>query len=192
VEAVKNDLSLKIKRKFSLAWPIPQTASGELTEVSGTKIRHTASGFTHAASGCQIAQRASAQSESPSFEMIVARFPLPWSHYLQLPKVDKPEARAFYESEAPRCGSTVRQRERQITTLFYERTLASKNKAAMLRKGAEPKAGKIVTPEKEIRDPLVLEFLVLKDEYSENKLEEALIQQLETKGARTGNAIQSP
>lgn len=37
----------------------------------------------------------------------------------------------------------------------------------------------MVTPEEEIKDPYVLEFLGLKDEYSESDLEEALIKQLE-------------
>lgn len=49
----------------------------------------------------------------------------------------------------------------------------------MLRKGAEPTADDFVTPEEEIKDPLVLEFLDLKDEYSETELEEALIHNLE-------------
>ena len=37
-----------------------------------------------------------------------------------------------------------------------------------------------VRPEEEIKDPYVLEFLDLKDEYSESDLEEALIRRLET------------
>ncbi len=111
---------------------------------------------------------------------LARRFPLPWSHYVELLKVEKPQARAFYEAEALRCGWTVRQLERQITTLFYERTLASRNKAAMLRKGEETRPEDLVLPEEEIKDPLVLEFLDLKDEYSESQLEEALIRHLES------------
>ena len=49
----------------------------------------------------------------------------------------------------------------------------------MLRKGKSPKPSETLTPEEEIKDPLVLEFLGLKDEYSESILEEALIQHLE-------------
>ena len=73
----------------------------------------------------------------------------------------------------------MRQLDRQIGSQFYQRTLLSKNKAAMLRKGAEPQPGDLVTPEEEIKDPFVLEFLNLKDEYSEHDLEEALIHKLE-------------
>ena len=50
----------------------------------------------------------------------------------------------------------------------------------MLRKGQKPLLGDAVKPEEEIKDPYVLEFLGLKDEYSESDLEEALIRHLET------------
>jgi len=73
----------------------------------------------------------------------------------------------------------VRQLERQIDTQFYERTLLSRNKRAMLLKGGATRAGDAVTPEEEIKDPFVLEFLGLKDEYSESDLEESLIRDLE-------------
>lgn len=107
-------------------------------------------------------------------------FPLPWSHYVRLISLKTPETRSFYEKEALCGGWTVRQMERQIGTQFYERTMMSKNKAAMLKKGAEQLPGDAVTPEEEIKDPFVLEFLGLKDEYSENDLEESLILQLES------------
>ena len=91
-----------------------------------------------------------------------------------------PPPRTFYEAEALRGGWTVRQLDRQIATQFYERTLLSRNKAAMLRKGQNAQPEDAVTAEEEIKDPLLLEFLNLKDEYSESDLEEALIRHLET------------
>ena len=94
--------------------------------------------------------------------------------------VEKSEARSFYETEALRGGWSVRQLDRQIGTQFYERTMLSRNKAAMLTKGQNARPEDAVTPEEEIKDPFVLEFLNLKDEYSESDLEEALIRHLET------------
>ncbi len=73
----------------------------------------------------------------------------------------------------------MRQLDRQISTLFYERTALSRNKAAMLIKGSKSRPEDAVTPEEEIKNPFVLEFLGLKDEYSELELEEALIRHLE-------------
>ncbi len=110
---------------------------------------------------------------------LAARFPLPWSHYVRLLAVKKDDARRFYEQEALRGGWSIRQLDRQIGSQFYERTLLSRNKAAMLRKGSVPQPGDLLTPDEEIKDPLVLEFLDLKDEYSEHDLEEALIRKLE-------------
>jgi predicted nuclease of restriction endonuclease-like (RecB) superfamily len=78
-----------------------------------------------------------------------------------------------------RGGWSVRQLERQIGSQFYERTALSRNKAAMLAKGAKPQPGDLLTADEVVRDPLVLEFLNLKDEYSESDLEDALIQHLE-------------
>ncbi len=106
-------------------------------------------------------------------------FPLPWSHYVRLLSVKDSEARNFYESEALRSGWSVRQLDRQISTQFYERTLLSKNKSAMLKKNQKPITEDIVSAKEEIKDPFVLEFLGHKDEYSESELEEALIKHLE-------------
>lgn len=154
-------VNLTQMRRFYLAWPplqILQTPSEEFAETP---------------------QPLGEESEI-ALRNLTERFPLPWSHYVLLLKVEKREARAFYEIEAHRNGWTVRQLERQVTSLFYERTLASRNKAAMLKKGAIPKPGEELSPEEEIKDPFVLEFLGLKDEYSESDLEEALIRELET------------
>ena len=73
--------------------------------------------------------------------------------------VEDQQARQFYEVEALRGGWSVRQLERQISSQFFQRTLLSKNKSAMLRKGSEPQPADLVSVEEEIKDPLVLEFL---------------------------------
>lgn len=105
-------------------------------------------------------------------------FALPWSAYVRLLVVKDVHARQFYEAEALRGGWSVRQLDRQIGSQFYERTALSKGKAAMLVKGAVPKPEDAVTPDDAIKDPYVLEFLDLKDEYSESDLEAALIRRL--------------
>ena len=106
---------------------------------------------------------------------ISASFPLPWSHYVRLLSVRNAKARDFYEKEALRNGWTVRQLSRQIESQFYERTALSRNQEAMLGRGADQLDADTTTPEEEIKDPFVLEFLDLKDEYSESDLEGALI-----------------
>ena len=185
IQRLAKDLTAKFGRGFSkrnveqmrmfyIGWPISQTLSGKLE--SAEPIAQTPSAQLLQA----VAEsEAKAQAASALLETIAVRFPLPWSHYLKLLSVCDENARRFYEEEALRGGWSVRQLNRQINSQFYQRTLLSKNKAAMLRKGMEPMADDFVSPEEEIRDPLVLEFLDLKDEYSETELEDALIHHLE-------------
>jgi predicted nuclease of restriction endonuclease-like (RecB) superfamily len=117
-------------------------------------------------------------SAESSLSSIARCFSLPWSAYVRLLSVKNENARRFYETEALRGGWSVRQLDRQINSQFYERIVLSRNKAAMLSKGQKALAEDAVRPEEEIKDPYVLEFLGLKDEYSETDLEEALIRHL--------------
>ncbi|MDA8417108.1 MAG: PDDEXK nuclease domain-containing protein [Betaproteobacteria bacterium] len=136
--------------------------------------------------------QAPAQSETPSrnitLEQLAQAMPLSWSHYVRLVRGTKSgEEREFYEAEALRGGWSVRQLNRQISTQFYTRALLSKNKRGMLEKGSQPQPGDIVTTDEAIKDPYVLEFLNLKNEYSESELEDALIHRLEDFLLELGN-----
>ncbi|MDQ2833433.1 MAG: PDDEXK nuclease domain-containing protein [Acidobacteriota bacterium] len=128
------------------------------------------------------AQTASALSEgSPAIAQTLSaqsmpEFPLPWSHYVRLLSVTDPTARHFYEREALRGGWSVRQLDRQIGTRAYERGT-----------GRSPSSDASLSPDEHVRDPFVLEFLNLKDEYSESDLEEALIRSLESFLLELGN-----
>ena len=125
---------------------------------------------------CQISQTQSAES---NLSTLAQEFPLPWSHYVRLLSVHDLKSREFYETEALRGGWSDRQLKRQIESKFYERVALSQNKTALLKKGEEKQAEDILTPEQELKDSFVLEFLGLKDEYSESDLEQALIDKLE-------------
>ena len=116
--------------------------------------------------------------ETVGLSALAEAFPLPWSAYVRLLSVRNELARQFYETEALRGGWSVRQLERQINSQFYERTALSRKKAAMLEKAGQIAGGDVLTPEEAIKDPFVLEFLDLKDEYSESDLEDALIKHL--------------
>ena len=147
--------NLKQMRSFHLAWPsnpIGQTLSDQLTNTEKLPLSST-----------DIAPLAKA-------------FPLPWSAYVALLSVRTSKARTFYETEALQGGWSVRQLKRQIDSQFYERTALSRDKAAML---SQPKTDLYKdSPESILKDPFVLEFLALKDEYSESDLEDALISRL--------------
>ena len=186
--------NLQNMRQFYLAAPpdrIRQTLSGKLGEAG---IRQTVSGKSARALVLVSPEYPRARSGSISvnapFELaaLARAFPLPWSHYvLLIGRSRSPEAFSFYHTEALRGGWSVRQLQRQIDSQFYERTALSRNKVAMLTKGAKKKPGDAVTAEEEIRHPLVLEFLGLRDEYSETDLEEGLVRHLESFLPELGN-----
>ncbi len=161
-----SERNLEQMRLFFLTWPISQTTSAESLPEFDRAHR--------------ISQATSAISSSALSPAPLPAFPLPWSHYVRLLGVANPEARRFYEVEALRGGWTVRQLNRQIGSQFYERTALSRNKAAMLHKGQAATPDDSVTPEEALKDPYLLEFLDLKDEYSETELEAALIAKLES------------
>jgi predicted nuclease of restriction endonuclease-like (RecB) superfamily len=113
-------------------------------------------------------------------EQLATVFPLSWTHYVHLMRRTRStDERAFYETEALRGGWSVRQLDRQISSQFHTRAMLSKNKRTMLEKGSKAYPSDFVTPEEAIKDPYVLEFLDLKDEYSESQLEDALVHRLE-------------
>jgi hypothetical protein len=90
---------------------------------------------------------------SSNISTLSASFALPWSAYVRLLGVKRPEARLFYETEALRSGWSVRQLDRQIGSQFYERIALSQNKAAMLEKAEKPEPSDLMTPEAAIKDP---------------------------------------
>ncbi len=158
--------SLERMRSFYLYYPMKQISS---TLLRKSKKRSTV----------KVKSSTVLRKSDLTIEQIAQCFPLPWTAYVQLLYVKSKHARQFYEEEAIRNGWSVRQLKRQINSMFYERTALSKNKASMLKKGAKAKPEDKIIPEEELKDPYVLEFLSLKDEYSESDLEEALIRHLE-------------
>ncbi|MFT3884960.1 MAG: PDDEXK nuclease domain-containing protein [Flavobacteriales bacterium] len=129
-----------------------------------------------ALSSGKVQERVGIANDIAALHALSERFPLPWSHYVRLLTVEDAKARAFYETEALRNGWSVRQLDRQVSTRFYERTGASRRKDRMLRNAGKEEAP---DPSSLIREPYLLEFLDLKDEYSESDLEEALVRHLE-------------
>ncbi len=104
---------------------------------------------------------------------------LSWSQYRLLMRVQDEKAREFYAQEAVKSGWNVRQLQRQINTMYYNRILASRDKesvAAEIQKN-EPKPAY----EQIVKDPYILEFLNLpeNEHYYESALEQALIDHLQ-------------
>jgi predicted nuclease of restriction endonuclease-like (RecB) superfamily len=206
IEGLSHDLSkkygrgfgviqLRTMRQFYLLYSAPQKIllpTGK-SEIRQSMIDESSAGVLPAPisqSPIDEFNRRSSKKLSRAIEQLgqIARaFPLPWTHYVRLLRVRNALGREFYAREALAGGWSVRQLNRQINSQFYERAALSKNKTALLVKGEKPKPADAVSADEEIRNPLVLEFLNLKDEYSESDLEDALIRHLETFLLELGN-----
>ena len=103
---------------------------------------------------------------------------LSFSHFMELLNADTPLKRIFYEVETIKNNWKVRDLQRAMETLLYERTGLSTNKEAVIKK---IKDNTILTPLDVIRNPYILEFLGLEEkaEYSESDLETAIINDLQ-------------
>ena len=104
---------------------------------------------------------------------------LSWTHYRTLLRVDRSEARAFYEIESLKNNWSARELERQINSLLYERLAKSRDKAGLMRlatRGLE-----IAKPADIFKDPVVIEFLGVPESprLVETRLEKALINNLQ-------------
>ena len=103
---------------------------------------------------------------------------LSWSHYLELIKIEEDPKRKFYMKECINSRWSVRELERQIGSLLYERLALSADKPKILElaeKGHELKTSKDL-----VKDPFVLEFLDIKEntEYLESDLEKNILEHL--------------
>ena len=104
---------------------------------------------------------------------------LGWSHYRLLMRISDEKERAFYTEECAKSAWSVRQLERQIHTMYYQRLLSSQDKAPVAAEiqTTEPKP----EYEKIVKDPYVMEFLQIKPDAHvfESDLEQALIDHLQ-------------
>jgi predicted nuclease of restriction endonuclease-like (RecB) superfamily len=176
-----SERNLEQMRTFYLGWEISQTPSAKLqAHVKCQAVSDQAGRPKSQTLSAKLQPLVATQVPLDLSASLLDAFPLPWSHYVRLMSVRDDFARWFYEDEAIKGAWSVRQLDRQISTQFFERTALSRNKEAMILKGRPPKPEDAVTPEDTIRDPYLLEFLNLKDQYSENDLEEAIIQHMQT------------
>jgi len=104
---------------------------------------------------------------------------LTWTHYCELIKIKDKNKRKYFEKYAQQENLNVKNLQRQIYSLHYERLLMSKNKKSLIKRESHK-----LVPQKAndvIKDPYVLEFLGLeeKKEYTEKVLESRILNDLQ-------------
>ena len=157
---------LKNCRQFYRIYPqIRQSLSGEFAVIpSGSEIRQSV-----------IGESDQGLAALPPENLLR----LSWTHFIELIRIDDPLKRAFYEIECLRGNWSVRQLQRQIGSLLYDRTGLSMDKEAVVRRAhTQDSSSSIATL---LRDPYVLEFagLAERPSYSEADLESALLDHLQ-------------
>ena len=107
------------------------------------------------------------------------RTELTWTHYRSLVRVENEAARNWYMQETVSQAWSSRQLDRQISTMYYDRLLASRDKTPVVQE-AQEKLQHVLADEF-IKDPYVLEFLGLEEYPSlrESNIEQALIDNLQ-------------
>lgn len=162
--------NLRYMRQFYMAFPIhhavrDKSDHGRKRRAGRSAARSAETGIHHAVSD---------ESTSPSL-----RAELSWTHYRMLLRVDNPQSREWYMHEAADQQWSSRQLDRQISVLYYERLLASRDRRHVRSEAGRKLAA--VAPERFIRDPYVLEFLDLRDypALRESAVEQAIIDNLQ-------------
>jgi predicted nuclease of restriction endonuclease-like (RecB) superfamily len=162
-------------RQFYLQYPIPHAVSGNFYS-NDYSIVHAVSGESQ--NEFEIEKYiASIEFQYHPLKEII-KLNLNWTHHRILLKIEDPKIRKFYLYEASENNWGTRALQRQVNSLYYERLLSSQNKD-LIKLEAKEKTKSLI-PEDVLKDPMVLEFLQLKNNnnYLESELEQALLDHL--------------
>lgn len=171
LKEVSKDLTLKLGAGFSVQ-NLERMRSFYLLYSNSSSIMRISKKIQKSSSAMRISKKSKSENNIRSFS-------LSWTHYLILLRIENNDERNFYEIESLQNKWTVKQLERQFNTGLYERILLSNDKKKV--KELSEKGQLITKPQDIIKEPLVLEFLGLRDKaiYSETDLETAIINEIE-------------
>ena len=150
--------------------------------MSGNEIRHTLSAeFTEPIRHTPCAKLHTADNQINNWNIPAEKLfnRLPYSHLKFISKIENPVKRAFYEMEAIRGCWSARELERQIASLYYERSGLSKNKEAL--SVLVQQQATLLQPKDVINTPVTLEFLGLNEcsLMTENDLKQSILDNLQ-------------
>jgi len=168
-----SEIALRLNRSFYLNYPgIQQTLSVnfQVADSQNDRIQPTLSVELQTTTPVEVEH---------SMDVNILLNHLSFSHFIELIKTANPVARSFYEIETLKNNWTVRQLQRAMNSMLYERTGLSKE--------IKTPTGIALQNEKTdadsmFRNPLILDFLGLEEkiDYSESDLEQAIINHLQS------------
>ncbi len=117
----------------------------------------------------------------PDEEIVAAlRRQLGWTHFKALLPIEDALKRSFYAEMCRVEGWSTRTLQEKINGMLYERTALSKKPTLLIEQElAALRTEDRLTPDLVFKDPYVLDFLGLRDAYSEKDLESALLREIE-------------
>ncbi len=162
-------------RQFYLQYSIPHAVSGYLS-IDIFSITHAVSGESYNELLLEKYITSLNGQNHPLSEIL--KLNLNWTHHRILLKVEDTQTRQFYLHEASENNWGTRALQRQVNSLYYERLLSSQNKDIVKNEAREKT--KSLVAEDVLKDPIVLEFLQLKDNktYLESEFEQAILDHL--------------
>lgn len=150
--------------------------------VSHSEIRHTLSAeFVEPIRHTPTAELQNVDIQTENWQMPASKLfnKLPYSHLKFISKIENPVKRSFYEMESMRGCWSARELERQIHSLYYERSGLSQNKEALSALVQQQAAQ--LQPKDVINTPVTLEFLGLNERalVTEDDLEQSILDNLQ-------------
>jgi len=118
----------------------------------------------------------------PDREIVVSLIrQLTWTHFVALIPLKDPLQRDFYAEMCRVERWSVRTLRDRIGSMLYERTALSKKPDQLIEQELKAlREEDRLTPDLVFRDPYVLDFLGLRDTFSEKDLESALLREIES------------
>jgi len=117
----------------------------------------------------------------PEKEIVYSlRIQLTWTHIRSIIYIEDPLKREFYIEMAKLEKWSSRQLNERIQSMLYERTAISKKpEQTIANELKQLREQELLSPDLVFRDPYFLDFLGLKDTYSEKDLESAILSELQ-------------
>ena len=154
IEQSKRTIAVYLNSEVSMTyWKIGKYIAGELDAIGEDKY------------GAKIVSTLSRQ--------------LTWSHFVELSVISDPTKRLFYQQMSILYHWSVRQLRDQEDKMVYERSLIAAKPDDEQVKVLTTVADGDITPDVILKSSYVVDFLGLKREFSEEELEDAVVEQLE-------------
>jgi predicted nuclease of restriction endonuclease-like (RecB) superfamily len=155
-----------------------QYGSAVLKQLAGRLTQEYGNGFSYSG----LTRMAKFYSAVPAQEIVATLSQqLSWSHFVEIIKIDDAVKREFYIRMAAEGRWSVRTLRERMDGMLFERTAISKQPDALIRQELTQlqQQPTDASPALFLKDPYLLDFLDLKDNFSEKDLENAILLELE-------------